>query len=259
MATLNIRFDNPGDGVNAWIHRKEIIAMTLLDKRADLVGFQEVLRHQRDELAQLMPGYGFIGVGREDGRDKGESCPVAYCEARLKCKDWGTIWLSPNPLDTGVAGWDAALPRTMTWARFSDRIKGGDFFFLNTHFDHMGDTARTESARQIARFITEHCSGLPVILAGDFNCQEEEAPYLFLTGGAGQSEGLTDTGVGRKLKNGQASGTFNGFGTVSEPERIDFIFTNGRWDPVWSEVLQVRHGETYISDHYPVVTKLRMK
>lgn len=258
VISLNIRFDNPGDGINAWPNRKELVAATLSELGADLFGMQEVLKHQREDLARLMPGYGFLGVGRDDGKDGGESCTIGYRTARLSVEDWGTIWLSATPEDTGSTGWDAALPRIATWVIFSDRQDQHRFFYLNTHFDHMGQTARLESARLIHRFVLEKSGNLPVIITGDFNCTSGEPPYRFLTGQSGEKTGLRDASLENPVTN-PVPATFNDFGNSTGHDRIDFIFVDNSWEVIQSDVLMIRKGDIFISDHYPVKAVLKAK
>lgn len=258
VVSLNIRMDNPGDGINAWPNRKKLLAQTLIDLKADVVGMQEVMTHQRTDLESLMPGYAFLGVGRDDGKEGGEGCTVAYLPDRLEVAGWGTIWLSPAPGDTGSVGWDAALPRIATWVRFSDRMTRQQFFFLNTHFDHMGDTARLESARLIVRFVGENARGVPVMITGDFNCTPGDAPYRFLTGQNGESGGFRDASLEHPVRI-PLPDTFNGFGHSEEQGRIDFIFVDPSWEVIESDVLMIREGDIFISDHYPVIAVLKAK
>ena len=253
--TFNIRYDNPADGINSWISRRSLVASTILSESPDIIGFQEVLKNQLDYLDSILEVYACYGVGREDGKDKGEYCPVFYREDRFLLIDAGTIWLSSNPADTGSTGWDAVLPRILTWAKLTDRQSGKPLYFLNTHFDHQGETARLESARLIRR----HIAGLPgehtVILTGDFNCDSMEAPYQELTRDD-TPPFLTDAAAGKKVTGHIAAGTFNGFGASSKEEPIDFIFIDEHFTVDGYEVLQVKDGERYISDHYPVLVNL---
>jgi endonuclease/exonuclease/phosphatase family metal-dependent hydrolase len=53
--------------------------------------------------------------------------------------------------------------------------------------------------------------------------------------------------------------TFNGFGTEKDPQRIDIIFIKGRWKVSSYEVLKIKDGEMFISDHWPVVAELKNK
>jgi endonuclease/exonuclease/phosphatase family metal-dependent hydrolase len=257
VMSLNIRLDVASDAPNDWQTRKPIIQKAIFDSTYDILGFQEVLKNQYDDLDRMLTGYGHVGVGREDGKDKGEACPIFYRTDRFELLESGTIWLSPNPSDTGRAGWDAALPRIMTWAKLRDKM--GDnasgnsgFFFLNTHFDHMGDTARLESAHRIIRFIKEKTGELPVILTGDFNCGPSQPPYAALT----SSEILLKDAC--ITVGGIEEATFNGFGRSDENERIDFIFTNYRLEAISYRMLNIKKDSIYISDHYPVTSRIKI-
>ncbi len=258
VMSLNIRYDNPDDGINAWPNRKEIVARTISDQRADIIGLQEVLKHQLDQLDSLLPAYDHIGVGRNDGMEDGEYAPVFYLADRFLLLEYRTYWLSATPWDTGSIAWDAVLPRIVTCARLHDQKQNDDFWILNTHFDHAGDTARLESAMFIRDFVETNAEGLPVILTGDFNCEPQDPPYLWITGQSDQKIILADAGTKINDPGQQPEGTFNGFGSVSPEPRIDFIFITDHWKSRNFRTLKIKEGEIFISDHYPVVSEFRL-
>src|SRR5262245_32702418 len=94
VVTYNIRYDNPGDGEDRWERRRDEVARLLRDHDPDVVGLQEALRNQLDDLARSLPAYGEIGVGRDDGKTKGEYAAILYRKDRFKVIDSGTFWLS---------------------------------------------------------------------------------------------------------------------------------------------------------------------
>lgn len=255
VMTFNIRLDNPEDGVNSWENRKKILTKNLIRISPDIFGMQEVLQGQLQYLSENLPDYGYVGAGREDGKTAGEYGPVFYKKELFMVLHWGTFWLSATPADTGSVGWDAALPRICTWVKFLDLVTDQDFIFINTHLDHMGDTARAESAKLILDFIENQTDRLPVILTGDFNCSPEEEPYRILTN---SMNGIKDACL---LANSSecGTGTFNGFGSEKDPKRIDMIFVKGAWKANSYEVPEIKEGEMFISDHWPVVVELKIK
>ena len=255
VMTFNIRLDNPGDGINWWENRKELVAEKLLEISPDIVGMQEVLSQQLDYLSKTLTGYSFVGVGREDGKAKGEYVPVFYKDELFSLLDQGNFWLSATPHDTGSVGWDAALPRICTWAKLKDKSSGLEFYFLNTHFDHMGDTARAESARLIAKFINNETDGLPAVLTGDFNCSPLEEPYQVLNM---KETGLNDACMAANPPGIFNEETFNGFGNTEQAGRIDVIYFKGSWTVKSYEVLKIKKGDLFISDHWPVLVSLMM-
>lgn len=254
VMSLNIRLDVASDAPNDWKSRRPVIRETILGGDYDLLGFQEVLHNQLLDLDSMLTGYDHIGAGREDGDTKGEACAIFFKSDRFELIGKGTFWLSPDPSDTGSVGWDAALPRIVTWVMLKDKLSPGrpGFYFLNTHFDHVGDTARQESAGTIVNFIREKTSGFPVIVTGDFNCGPASAPYSVITAEGRLTDACTATG-------GTEEASFNGFGKSQENERIDFIFTNDLLQPQSYQMLKIVRNGLYISDHYPVVATLKMK
>ncbi len=256
VMTLNIRYDNPADGVNSWDNRKDLVVKTISGQAPDIIGMQEALERQVNYLHDHLQGYGFVGVGRDDGKSGGEYSPVFFNSSKFTVQDWGTLWLSPTPNDTGSVGWDAALPRICTWVRFGRPDLPEAFYFMNTHFDHMGQIARKESARLIIDFIKDNTDGLPVILTGDFNCAPGSEPYSVLT----QAEtGLKDACMQVPDTSLCGDGTFNGFGSAGDTERIDLILLSGQWTAHRYDLLKIKAGDMFISDHYPVVAEIGLK
>src|SRR5262245_33794762 len=121
VVTYNIRYDNPSDGPDGWVHRREAMVKYLVETKADLIGLQEVLPQQRDYLADKLTDYAHYSVGRDDGV-KGEATPIFYRKVRYDLLDQGTFWLSDTPDMTGSKRWDAGLPRVVSWLKLRDKV-----------------------------------------------------------------------------------------------------------------------------------------
>jgi endonuclease/exonuclease/phosphatase family metal-dependent hydrolase len=255
--SFNIRYDNPDDGPNAWLHRKDMVARTIEFHGVDIVGLQEALDHQLRELADLLPDYAWIGVGREDGIQKGEYVPIFYRKERLALLESGVFWLSETPDVAGSMGWDAACTRVVTWAKYLDDLTGQTFYFFNTHFDHVGSNARVKSAELLLERIKAIAGNAPVIVTGDFNCTKLSKAYVLLTGGKENSLGLQDTQ--HIAQNGHYGGsqTYNGFSDTLRPGRtIDFIFVSGTGPVLHHGIIAERWNGRFASDHYPVTAEI---
>ena len=192
VMSFNVRYDEPRDGANAWPRRKDLVAGTVAFHRVDVAGLQEVLATQLADLRELLPGYAAVGVGRDDGKEAGEFNPVLFRKDRFRLLGWSTFWLSEEPGNPGSKGWDAACARVVTWARLLDLWTGATLVAFNTHFDHVGDRARRESARLILSEVPRIAAGAPFVLTGDFNCTREDAAYLALVSGGGGGALLRD-------------------------------------------------------------------
>ncbi len=251
VMSLNIRYDNPADGQHAWPNRRERVAQVIRFHDVHLVGAQEALDHQVAQLMEDLPGFAWTGVGRTDGKTGGEYSPIFYRTDRLELVEDGTFWLSTTPDDPGSRGWDAALPRIATWGRFRDRATGGMFFAINTHFDHVGEEARTQSARLISQRARELAGDLPIVMTGDFNAEPDSAAYATLSAAFLDARDLSQTG------HFGPDGTFGTFEPRSEAaRRIDFIFV-GEGVEVVREATLAHHWESgHASDHWPVLAEL---
>ena len=252
VMTFNIRYNNPDDGEHAWPNRKSRVASTILFNQADLIGVQEALKEQMDDLAGLLPGYTWIGVGRDDGKDAGEYSAIFYNEQRLEVLDSGTFWLSKTPETPGSKDWDAAITRICTWGHFKDLHTGATFYHFNTHFDHRGAEARTNSAALIAERATQTAGSEPLVVTGDFNFTEDAAGYTRIT------EQLNDTFYNSTQPVHGPDATFYGFEVSHEPgRRIDYIFTNNQFRVMQHATLSDNWEGAFASDHLAVLATLQ--
>jgi len=252
VMTYNIRMDTPQDGMNAWPKRVEKVAALIQKYNPDVIGIQEALHHQLEELLIRLPGYSHVGVGRDDGKEKGEYSAILFRNSRFGLLATTTHWLSETPEIPGSKSWDAAITRVVTVGRFFDRETKLTFSILNTHFDHIGMEARLRSASYIAGMVSDiriGTKGFPVIVTGDFNAERDEATYSQLA-----NDDLLDT----KPAN-DPTGTFCGFEVGKMNCRaIDYIFHTKEWVLKNYLVIKDNDGKYYPSDHLPVLVDFEL-
>lgn len=251
VMTFNIRFDHAGDGDNRWAYRKANVASLLSFYEADICGMQEVLLSQIQDLQTLLPAYAYTGVGRDDGGVAGEFSPVFYRKDKFELIGQQTFWLSPTP-DMPSRGWDAALNRIATWVHLQPISGEEAFYVFNTHFDHIGQEARRESARLLIQKIEDIAGNAPVILTGDLNSSPEDDPILLLR------EALTDAKTVSQSGHFGPDSTFNKFENKEiEGMRIDYVFINRKSIRVLKHAtLSHTWGGRFASDHHPVLVSL---
>ena len=262
-------------GFNGWDDRKALIFDLINFAAFDVFGAQEVRYGQLNDLVKALPDYAYIGVGRDDGKTKGEFCPVFYRRERFKLLDSGTFWLSATP-ETVSRGWDGGCNRVCSWGYFQDRATKAKFYFLNTHLDHKGPMAKTKGAELIVKFIEEHCKGVQVIVTGDMNVYQDSEWYNIFA----KSGYLKDTFNAARYRFAP-SGTFSTFTpTRYSTNRIDHIFVSENVEVSSYGVLTLHYWRAsedenayetrlpanvekravhLLSDHYPVQVKLRLK
>ena len=259
VMSWNIRYNNPGDGLNAWPHRKDWVAEIILENKIDIAGFQEVLVGQFEDLKQRLPDMEAYGVGRDDGKAAGEFSPIFFRRDRFEQVEKSTFWLSPTPEEPGSKGWDAALPRIASWLKLKDRQSGSVFYVVNTHFDHKGSQARTESAGLIVRKLPEEFSEHPVLLTGDFNTTPQTPPYQTLVQADSTGEvPFLDTFQHSIFEPEGPNSTWNGFKEIVPNQRIDFIFTSGSMKVQHLRILTDQRDGRFPSDHLPVVSEIEL-
>ena len=248
VMTYNIKYDNVTDTVNNWNDRKEKLVDLIEHYNPSFIGAQEALHHQVAYVDSSLTGYAYIGVGREDGKQKGEYAEIHYDSTRYKILEHDTFWLSDTP-DVPSIGWDAALERICTYGLFENLETRKKLWVFNTHFDHKGDEARNNSAQLIVEKIkTINSDNLPVVLTGDFNLAPDEKAIRTIT------EYLED---GQKIANTPLygpNGTFNGFDHDKVLDhRIDYIFVKNLSVEKYTHIDDRLENLKYISDHLPVL------
>lgn len=279
VGSFNIRYDNPADSLNNWKFRKSHVANMVKFHEFEILGTQEGLKHQLEDMLALLPGYAYVGVGRDDGKEAGEHSAIFFNTQRFDLLENGDFWLSEDS-NKPTKGWDAVLPRICSWAKFKEKKTGFEFYFYNTHFDHVGEKAREESAKLILEKIEEKADQSPVLLSGDFNVDQHSESYKLLY----SSFVLDDSFVLSQFNYG-AQGTFNGFEINNTSlSRIDHLFVTKDFEVLKHGILtdtyrtdrdQLKEIDgtgdfpkevsfynsqpRYLSDHFPILAILKIK
>lgn len=254
VMTFNMRYDNPEDGQNNWRFRRERIAGVIKAQEVDVLGTQELLSNQFNDLSGLLTGYQGVGVGRLDGVESGEYCAVFFRKDRFTLLDSGTFWLSETPEVVGSLGWDGACERIATWVVLRDR-DGREFFFIDTHLDHVGQVARDEGVSLLMKRIETLSGGRPVILTGDFNSEPGSSVVAHV-----QKDGVLRDAKAIAAQRSGTDWSFSDFGQIPEAERplLDYIFVSGDIEAVRYEVLPDIFDGGYVSDHAPVMAVVKI-
>src|SRR6218665_93135 len=253
LMTYNIRLDVASDGENSWSDRKEYWASQMNFYEPDIFGIQEALPNEVTDITALLPKYNYTGIGR-DGIGKGESSNIFYKKDRFKVLDQNTFWLSENPGQISK-GWDAALNRVCTYALFRDNKTKKTFWVFNTHLDHIGELARTNSIQLILSKIKElNAKKYPVFFMGDFNSEPNEERIVNLKNEMSDSSEISEE------RPFGPTGTFNAFQhNEAVTKRIDYIFLSkdNAYKVKKYAVLSDSKDLKYPSDHFPVYIELR--
>ncbi len=246
VMSYNIRLGSGKDGTNSWPMRYMATYEMLKDQAPDVFGVQEALDYQVLFIEKECD-YEYVGVGRDDGRKKGEHMAIFWNKKTVSKIKSGTFWLSETP-DKPSKGWDAACNRTATWALMKCRKTGKKFYFVNTHLDHKGEEAQKNGLNLIVGKMAEiNRDGLPMVLTGDFNITPNSKALVEL-----DSKMQSARKVAEKTDN---LGTFNGWGRKND--LIDYIYISGFSScPEYQTVTKKYNDRKFVSDHYPIVAKL---
>ena len=256
VMSFNIRNSNARDGSNAWPLRTKLIFEVIREFDPDLLGTQEVLSDQFDALSKELPEYAVAGVARDDGIRKGEWAAIYYRKKRFQLLDSGNFWFSQTPERPGGESWDAAIVRICSWTVLRDLSTGRELLFANTHFDHKGVVARTESARLLAKQLAGLGGERAIVLAGDFNCTEADEPYRILVNPEGSAGlRLIDSYRAVHPRIAPDEATFHGFKGTRAGSRIDWILHTPDLKAQDARIIRPATAP-YPSDHYPVTAVL---
>ena len=252
--SFNIRYGTANDGENRWPLRRDFLIDVLREQAADVIGLQEALDFQIDEIAAALPMYGVIGVGRDDGARKGEYSAILFHRDRFQVSDAGTFWFSDTPETVASKSWGNRITRICTWARLIDR-DGRAFWHYNVHLDHESQPSRERSAALLRQRIAERRHPAePVVVTGDFNAGEQNPAVSAMTSGGT----FVDT-FRTRHPDEKVVGTFSGFDVAKTAgEKIDYVFVPPGTEVMRAEIVRTARSGRTPSDHFPVVAQIRL-
>lgn len=251
VMTFNVRYASD-EGAQRWAVRRPVMVELIRRAAPDVIGTQELLQRQGDDIVAALPGYRWFGRDRRGGHAD-EHMGIFYRTDRLTLIDQGDFWLSDTPEVVGSQSWGTDLPRLASWAVFE--TKGAEphrFLFVDTHLPHRDQDgeARDKAARLILSRLPDLAKGLPLVLAGDMNARPDTAAYRTFAGA------LTDAWDSAKRREGPVL-TFHDF-TGTPDRRIDYLFLRGfKADTVTTDTYH--QGKVYPSDHFPIEATLRFE
>ncbi len=250
VATFNVRTGLGWDGRRSWPFRAGTCAAAIAALAADVVGLQEVRGFQEHGLARRLPGYAGVGVGRTDGRRRGERCTVAYLSSRLRLEAWTVRWFSDAPSTPGSRSWGNPITRLVTLCRFSDLRTGDRFGVANAHWDGASAVSRLRSANALLGWLDP---ALPWIVLGDLNATAADPAVARLV-----AAGLRDT-LAELGERGPLAATHHPWDGSTAGTRIDYVLTDGHWDVLEAYIDHTRPNGRLPSDHWPVVAEVGMR
>lgn len=252
VMSFNIRYGTADDGENRWEKRRDLLFVLLRKQRPDVIGLQEALHGQLEEILRAVPGYAYVGVGRADGRRGGEHAAILYRTDRLGVRRTDTFWFSDTPGVVKSTSWGNEIERVCTWAYFEDR-RGPSFYLYNLHLDHLSQPSRERSAGLLLSTVAARDPKAPVIITGDFNAGEDNPATRAVAAAFRDSYRVLHADAA-------VSGTFNGF----EPgqtggEKIDYVFVGPDVEVLAAEIVRTSRKGRCPSDHFPVTARLRLR
>jgi len=252
VMSFNLRYGTANDGDNHWLKRRDQLFALLREQQADVIGLQEALHGQIDEILSAVPGYGYVGVGRSDGRQAGEYAAVLYRTARLQVRRSDTFWFSDTPGVVKSTSWGNQIERICTWAYFEDR-EGPAFYLYNVHLDHQSQPSRERSVALLLARIAARDPRAPVMVTGDFNAGESNPAAVAMRTSLRDSfrvlqPDATEVGTFNGFKPGQTAG-----------DKIDFVFVEPGTEVLEAAIVRTSRDGRYPSDHFPVTARIRLR
>jgi endonuclease/exonuclease/phosphatase family metal-dependent hydrolase len=249
VMTYNLRYITGGDtGAKDWKSRRDPTAELIKADQPDLIGIQEGLPQMMNDLTDRLAGYAVIGVGREDGIDRGEYAAILVKTERFRIQESGTFWLSETPEIPNSCSWGNTVTRICTWAKLYDRHTRKTLHFYNTHLDHAAPLARQKGTELILSRMAARTAAGPVIFTGDFNAPPADPLHTAI-----KTAGLTDSWLALHADvPASESGTYHDFTGATNRSRIDFLYVSAGLKVLETEILRTAKDGHYPSDHFPV-------
>ena len=252
VMSFNIRYGTANDGDNHWLKRREHLFALLREQQPDVVGLQEALHRQIEEILQAVPGYVYVGVGRADGRQAGEYAAILYRTARLHVGRSDTFWFSDTPAVVKSTSWGNQIERISTWAYFEDR-DGPAFYVFNVHLDHQSQPSRERSVALLLARIGARDPKAPAVVTGDFNAGESNPAARAMLAAFRDSFRVLHP-------DDSEAGTFNGFELgQTGGDKIDFVFVEPGTEVLDAAIVRTSRDGRYPSDHFPVTARIRLR
>jgi len=259
VLSFNIRYGTANDGENSWEHRKYLVSEII--SRYDIIGLQEALKFQIDDILEDSHFFEMTGVGRDDGDTLGEYSAILYNSERFNLLTYSTLWLSDTPDTPGSMSWGNHIPRIITWAKFKDIYTGERFFVFNTHWDHESQDSRVKSARFLRETINDiaHYDN-PVVITGDFNAVPESPEMQIITAQNKNDDDMTFRFSYIDINpEGDLHGTYHDFNGTRDGDKVDYVIVNRLIKTLEARVIHENDGGRYPSDHFPVMAEIMMK
>jgi len=265
VMSFNIRYGNARDGKNSWRYRSGQVSSVLREQNADIIGLQEALRFQLNEIGSFMDDYAEIGAGRDDGDTLGEYSPILYKKSRFTALESGTLWFSDTPLVPGSKHWGNKYPRIFTFVKLTDKITGKKILVYNLHLDHANLYSRWRSVSLLQNHIGKNrCAKTSLIMLGDFNSGENSAIIKYMTGKTNflnSKESLYKNPMPlkdsfRSINPRGFDGTFHMFWGKKFGPRLDYIFVSDNAHIKEASIIRSNVNGRYPSDHFPVTAEI---
>lgn len=256
VMTYNVRY--AANDAHPWLSRRPVVKAMLKEIAPDIIGTQEGLYHQIKEIANDSPDYAWIGTGR-DGGSRGEFMAIFYKKERFEPLEYEHFWLSDTPEVVGSSTWGNQNIRMVTWVKFLDRLSNHQFYFWNTHLDHVSQTAREKSASLIVQRVNALKTTLPIILTGDFNAPARANKTYDILTADGYGGDFSDTWFSALKREGNDVSTFHGYKPATpNGAHIDWILARNKVSALETSVVTFEQEGKYPSDHFPVVAVLKL-
>lgn len=258
--TFNIRVGLPFlDGANCWNNRKQIVVDTIAKNGADCFGLQEGLNLQVKQIQQALPQYAAYAIGRNNGKQGGETCAIFYRKDRFDLMESGTFWFSGTPDRPGSKNWGNLFPRICSWVRLFDKTNGAAFYVYNLHLDNWSQNSRRKSVQLLADRIAGRKTSDPFIVMGDFNMELDNPAmkYLLKDGYQTPYPKMTDSLL--SVHPSQINiGTRHDFAGRTTGPQIDHIPISENAEALEVNIDRYAFDGRYPSDHFPVIAVVRL-
>jgi endonuclease/exonuclease/phosphatase family metal-dependent hydrolase len=255
--TYNIRANTILDGPNCWYFRKNVVFDILTENTADVIGLQEAQRSQLMQVKKVLSQYSCYAIGRNDGIQSGESCPIFYRKDRFVLLDSGTFWFSDTPNVPGTKDWGNIVPRICSWVYLRENGQTTGFYIYNLHLAAFSQNSREKSVHLLAKRVANRRTKDPFIVMGDYNMALYNPAMMFLQKFGYQSPypKMVDAWLSVHPNRAETSTRQSFQGRILGPQ-VDHIQICEDASVLEAKIDSREENGRYGSDHFPVIAKI---
>lgn len=269
IASYNIQRQGWGGGPK-WEDRRESVFTEFLEHRWDIVGTQEASEaYVKEIIKETGIKYAYVGNSKQFTLERhrgGSEQFVIYRKDRFQPIAWDVMEYRLDKTkftgaNTNSDAYGADYYKATFWVKFYDKKNDIYFYHVNLHYPVRTPSARDAYSTLLLEHILNNFEGLPVVITGDFNCDERGFGCRYIDESSFMDD--TMTALPPEQRRNWEYYTAGAYRPIEQLLKIYRHLDHIYYSPSQIEVLtwEVDHETIndgkYASDHLPVTAELK--